>query len=293
MTATPEWLLELSRWYDGAARDLPWRAPGTTPYAVLVSEVMLQQTPVIRVVPAWTAWVERWPTAAALAAEPSGEAVRMWGRLGYPRRALRLHAACCAVVAEHGGELPTTVAGLLALPGVGDYTARAVAAFALRQRHPVVDTNVRRVVARVVEGVADAAVTKRDLARVEALLPEADEAAAHASIALMELGALLCTARAPRCTACPVRDDCAWWAAGRPELAAPVRRPQAFAGTDRPTSSISTMAQPTEVIPWRRPVPALAPPCCTPDPTTPRPAVKWNASGAPFVRAASTSLAAR
>ena len=233
MTGTLAWVQDLIRWYDGAARDLPWRRPGTTPYAVLVSEVMLQQTPVARVVPAYDAWLERWPTPAALAASPSGEAVRMWGRLGYPRRALRLHAACVTVVAEHGGELPTTVVGLLTLPGVGDYTARAVAAFALRQRHPVVDTNVRRVVARLVEGVADAAVSKRDLALVESLLPVADEEAAHASIALMELGALVCTARAPRCPACPVRERCAWLAAGHPELDAPVRRPQGFAGTDR------------------------------------------------------------
>src|SRR4051795_12501678 len=124
-------------WYAGHARDLPWRAPGTSPYAVLVSEVMLQQTPVARVVPAYLEWLARWPNARALAAAPSGEAVRQWGRLGYPRRALRLHAACTEVVESHDGELPTTVGELLSLPGVGDYTARAVAAFALRQRHPV------------------------------------------------------------------------------------------------------------------------------------------------------------
>ncbi|MCW2776679.1 MAG: mutY [Frankiales bacterium] len=223
----------LSDWYAGAARDLPWRRPGTSPYAVLVSEVMLQQTPVARVVPAYAAWLERWPTAAALAADEPGEAVRMWGRLGYPRRALRLHAAACAVVAEHGGELPRTVPELLTLPGVGAYTARAVAAFAFRQRAPVVDTNVRRVVARVVEGVADAAVTARDLALVEALLPQDPEAAAVASIAFMELGAVVCTARAPRCPVCPVADRCAWTLAGQPPLEAPVKRPQGYAGTDR------------------------------------------------------------
>ncbi|MCW2601030.1 MAG: mutY [Frankiales bacterium] len=227
------WIDDLTAWYAGAARDLPWRAPGTTPYAVLVSEVMLQQTPVARVIPAYDGWLARWPTPAALAADPSGEAVRMWGRLGYPRRALRLHAASTAVVLRFGGALPTTVPELLTLPGVGDYTARAVAAFALRQRHPVVDTNVRRVVARVVEGVGDAAVTKRDLALVEDLLPAGGEEAATASIALMELGALLCTARAPRCAACPVSASCAWLRAGSPPLAAPVKRPQGYAGTDR------------------------------------------------------------
>ena len=224
---------ELSTWYAAAQRDLPWRRAGTSAWAVLVSEVMLQQTPVARVIPAYGAWLERWPTPAALAADAPGEAVRMWGRLGYPRRALRLHAAAVTVVAEHDGELPRTVAQLLTLPGVGAYTARAVAAFAYRQRVPVVDTNVRRVVARAVEGIADAPVTTRDLVLVEGLLPAGEQAAAMASIALMELGALVCTARAPRCPTCPVRGRCAWLAAGRPELAAPVRRPQGYAGTDR------------------------------------------------------------
>ena len=221
------------RWYATAARDLPWRRPGTTPWGVLVSEVMLQQTPVARVEPAWLAWLERWPTPSALAADEPGEAVRAWGRLGYPRRALRLHAAATAVVERHGGRLPASVPELLALPGVGDYTARAVAAFAFRQRHPVVDTNVRRGVARAVEGRADAPVTRRDLALVEALLPEAGDDAATTSVALMELGALVCVARTPRCAVCPVADLCAWRRAGMPALDAPVRRPQSWAGTDR------------------------------------------------------------
>jgi A/G-specific adenine glycosylase len=224
---------EISAWYGVAARDLPWRRPGTGAWGVLLSEVMLQQTPVARVVPVWEQWMARWPIPAALAPEQPGEAVRAWGRLGYPRRALRLHAAATAVVERHGGELPVSVDELLALPGVGDYTARAVAAFAHRQRHPVVDTNVRRVVARVVEGVADATVTRRDLALVEALLPHDGEAAATASVAFMELGAIVCTARAPRCAACPVASRCAWRTAGSPALAAPVRRPQGYAGTDR------------------------------------------------------------
>lgn len=224
---------EVTAWYARAARDLPWRRPGTSPWGVLVSEVMLQQTPVARVEPVWQQWLARWPTPAALAADEPGEAVRAWGRLGYPRRALRLHAAAVDVVERHGGALPLTVGELMALPGVGDYTARAVAAFAHRQRHAVVDTNVRRVVARTVEGVADAPVTRRDLAVVEALLPADDEEAATASVALMELGALVCTARAPRCTACPVASRCAWLAAGVPPLDAPVKRPQGYAGTDR------------------------------------------------------------
>jgi A/G-specific adenine glycosylase len=211
----------VSHWYAGAARDLPWRRPGVDPWAVLVSEVMLQQTQVARVLPAYAAWLDRWPTPAALAADPPGEAVRMWGRLGYPRRALRLHACAVTVVERFDGRLPATVPELLQLPGVGDYTARAVVAFAHRRRVPVVDTNVRRVVARTVQGRADAPVTRADLALVEALLPDDDEAAATASVALMELGALVCTARAPRCPSCPVRASCAWVAAGRPDLERP------------------------------------------------------------------------
>ena len=220
-------------WYATARRELPWRRPGTSAWAVLVSEVMLQQTPVARVIPVYQAWLARWPTPASLAADPAGEAVRLWGRLGYPRRALRLHAAASTVVAQHAGELPRTVEALLSLPGVGDYTARAVAAFAYGQRVPVVDTNVRRVVARAVQGRADAAVSRRDLTLVEALLPPGEQEAATTSVALMELGALVCTSRAPRCGRCPLRACCAWLLAGQPDLEVPVRRPQGYAGTDR------------------------------------------------------------
>jgi endonuclease III len=146
-------------WYDANARDLPWRVPGTGAWAVLVSEVMLQQTPVVRVTPAWHAWMNRWPTPADLAADAPAEAIRMWGRLGYPRRAMRLHACAVALVERHDGAVPSDLDALLALPGVGTYTARAVATFAYGQRHPVVDTNVRRVVSRAVDGAADAGPT--------------------------------------------------------------------------------------------------------------------------------------
>jgi A/G-specific adenine glycosylase len=222
-------------WYAENARDLPWRSPGVTPWAILVSEVMLQQTPVTRVLPAYRAWLERWPTPAALAAEPAGEAVRMWDRLGYPRRALRLHECARVLTERHGGEVPSSVEELLELPGVGAYTARAVAAFAYGQRVPVVDTNVRRVVARAVAGSAEPGPpsTTRDLAAVAALLPSDVPTAARFSVAVMELGALVCTARAPRCTACPLRAVCAWRRAGCPPYAGPVRRVQGFAGTDR------------------------------------------------------------
>jgi A/G-specific adenine glycosylase len=217
-------------WYTTAARDLPWRRPEASAWGILVSEVMLQQTPVNRVLPAWEAWLARWPTPARLAAEPPAEAVRAWGRLGYPRRALRLHAAAAAMVNQHEGQVPSSLPELLALPGVGTYTAHAVAAFAFGQRVPVVDTNVARVVARVMDGMEPAAsVRARDLLRVEALLPQRE--APRASVALMELGALVCTAREPRCENCPVRSDCRFSAAGRPSGAA--RRVQTYAGTDR------------------------------------------------------------
>ncbi|HEX3816491.1 MAG TPA: A/G-specific adenine glycosylase [Mycobacteriales bacterium] len=225
----------VSRWYDEQARELPWRGPEVDGWAVLVSEIMLQQTPVKRVLPAYEAWLRRWPDAAALAADSPGEAVRMWGKLGYPRRALRLHACAVAIVEQHAGVVPDDVEALLALPGIGTYTARAVATFAYGQRHPVVDTNVRRLVARAIGGAGDAgpASATRDLAAVDVLLPEQSAAAAHASIAFMELGALICTARAPRCDACPVRTTCAWRLAGFPPYDGPAKPIQRFAGTDR------------------------------------------------------------
>jgi A/G-specific adenine glycosylase len=225
----------LLQWYADHQRDLPWRRPDASPWAVLVSELMLQQTPVVRVLPVYDVWLERWPTPADLAAEPSGEAVRAWGRLGYPRRALRLHAAAEAIVERHGGEVPDDHAALLALPGVGEYTAAAVASFAFRQRHAVLDTNVRRVLARAVGGVEfpPTALTRTERERAEQLLPDDPETAATWAIAVMELGALVCTANAPRCADCPVADRCAWRAAGYPAYDGPPRRGQAWDGTDR------------------------------------------------------------
>jgi A/G-specific adenine glycosylase len=222
-------------WYGAHARDLPWRRPGTSAWAVLVSEVMLQQTPVARVLPAYEAWLARWPQPADLATAAPGEAIRMWRKLGYPRRALRLHETARAIVDRHGGRVPDGLDELLALPGVGAYTARAVAAFAYGRRHAVVDTNVRRVVARAVLGRGDAgpASTARDLATTEALLPADGPRAARFGVGLMELGALVCTARAPRCRDCPVAADCAWGLAGSPAYDGPARAPQRFAGTDR------------------------------------------------------------
>src|SRR5215472_17824721 len=140
------------RWYAAHARDLPWRRGDASAWSVLVSEIMLQQTPVARVLPAHAAWLARWPTPPALAAASPGDAVRQWGRLGYPRRALRLHAAARVISERHGGEVPRSIDALRALPGVGSYTAAAVASFAFGQRHPVLDTNVRRVLARMATG---------------------------------------------------------------------------------------------------------------------------------------------
>ena len=207
-------------WYARNARDLPWRAPDATPWAVLVSEIMLQQTPVARVLPEYLGWMTRWPTPAALAAEPAGEAIRQWGRLGYPRRALRLHETATILVARYGGSVPADLDALRALPGIGSYTAAAVASFAFGQRHAVLDTNVRRVLARLAAGQpwaggsSSASVAERRLA--ESLLPAEPAVAARWSVAVMELGALVCTAASPRCGDCPVARECAWLAAGRP-----------------------------------------------------------------------------
>ncbi|KAA9152407.1 A/G-specific adenine glycosylase [Amycolatopsis acidicola] len=222
-------------WFDRTHRDLPWRRPACTGWGVLVSEIMLQQTPVARVQPIWEEWLERWPVPSALAAASQGEVLRAWGKLGYPRRALRLHAAAAAIAEQHGDVVPSNVDTLLALPGIGAYTARAVAAFAYGKRAPVVDTNVRRVVARAVHGAGDAgpASNTRDMADVEALLPVDEARAARFSAALMELGALVCTARSPRCADCPIYDTCAWQRAGRPAYDGPAKPTQKFAGTDR------------------------------------------------------------
>jgi A/G-specific adenine glycosylase len=159
----------------------------------------------------------------------------MWGKLGYPRRALRLHECARALVERFDGRVPDDVASLETLPGIGAYTSRAIAVFAYRQRHPVVDTNVRRVVARAVHGAGDAGPPSntRDMADVEVMLPLENARAARFSAALMELGALVCTARSQRCADCPIYADCAWQHAGRPEYAGPAKVVQKFAGTDR------------------------------------------------------------
>jgi A/G-specific adenine glycosylase len=228
-------VLRVLSWYAEHARDLPWRRPEATPWAIMVSEFMLQQTPVERVREPWQAWLERWPTPSSLAAAAPGDAVRAWGRLGYPRRALRLHQAAQMITKDFGGRVPEDCESLLSLPGVGSYTAAAIRSFAYGRREIVLDTNVRRVLARIGCGVAFPGPAPTTQARrlAEELAPEHPQRAAHWGIASMELGALVCKARNPLCEACPVQDLCAWRRAGNPAWAGAPRRGQAYQGTDR------------------------------------------------------------
>jgi A/G-specific adenine glycosylase len=230
----PDLAAPLVAWYADNARDLPWRRPGFGAWGVLVSEFMLQQTPVSRVVPHLEEWLALWPAPADLAAAAPADAVRQWANLGYPRRALWLHRAAVEIRDRHDGVVPRDVDALLALTGIGDYTARAVAVFAYGDRHPVVDTNTRRVLARAVEGRAQPGPPARgDLERMAAILPDDRAGAAIVNAAAMELGALVCTARTPRCDACPLADRCAWRAAGYPASPDLRRRQARYEGSDR------------------------------------------------------------
>jgi len=219
-------------WFVDNARPLPWRS--TSPWGVLVSEFMLQQTPVSRVEPAWRAWMDRWPEPVDLAGESSGEAVRAWGRLGYPRRALRLHATAVAITHEHGGQVPRDENQLRALPGVGEYTAAAVRAFAFGENAVVLDVNVRRVISRAWSGIDEppAHMTAAERALAAGLAQSAPDASLWAA-ASMELGAVVCTKRVPQCPACPVARTCAWRRAGSPALDKAPRRQPRFEGSDR------------------------------------------------------------
>jgi A/G-specific adenine glycosylase len=224
------------RWYAEHRRDLPWRSPDVDAWGVLVSEVMLQQTPVARVEPVWRNLLARWPAPADLAEASAADVVRAWDRLGYPRRALRLLACARVVVEQHGGRVPTAAAELLALPGVGAYTAAAVSAFAHGDRVAVLDTNVRRVLGRLLgaQALPPPVQTRAETSRAQAVLPADAATSVTWNVAVMELGALVCTARAPRCQDCPLAAACAWRAAGYPADAhAARRRTQAWHGTDR------------------------------------------------------------
>lgn len=234
----------LAQWWQTNARDLPWRFGRTTPWGVLVSEVMSQQTQMGRVVPYWTAWMDRWPDAAALADAPKSDVITAWGRLGYPRRALRLQECAHVIAYDYADELPHTYDELLALPGIGDYTASAVLSFAFGERIAVVDTNIRRVLSRAFVGVeslgGSASPAERALAK--RLLPDDDSAKCRRfdrpsvvwNQAVMELGATVCTAKSPLCEACPIAGKCAFLRNGRPGLGQRRTRPrQRFQGTDR------------------------------------------------------------
>lgn len=225
----------LDSWYRTAGRHhLPWRLTRDS-YAVLVSEVMLQQTQVSRVLPAYISWLGRWPALVDLASASPGDVIRQWAGLGYNRRALNLHRAAGRLLANDFARVPADPGLLVSLPGVGRYTAAAVSSFAGERRVAVVDTNIARVLGRHQLGLpsgrdAPAAAIWR---LAEALLPATGAAARDHNLALMDLGALVCRASAPRCEACPVAASCAWFAAGRPAAAlAPARTPR-FESTDR------------------------------------------------------------
>ena len=217
-------------WFKRNKRDLPWRT--TTPWGVMVSEYMLQQTPVNRVLPKWIEWMERWPTPKDLAAATPAQVITAWGRLGYPRRALRLHAAAQIIAEDFNNEVPEDELTLQQLPGIGQYTAAAIAAFAFNQRTLVMDVNIRRVLTRVIDGNEHPkpAPTSRERARRLALLPEKN---AHTwAAATMELGAMVCTSKNPKCELCPVISACNWRKNGYPKSDL-IRKSQDWHGTDR------------------------------------------------------------
>ena len=218
-------------WYHENKRDLPWRA--STPWGVLVSEFMLQQTPVHRVLPQWQRWMELWPTPHDLAMAPLSDALREWGRLGYPRRAKRLHECAIAIVRDHDGEVPHELTQLRALPGIGEYTAAAIRAFAFNRSEVVLDINIRRLYARCWSGVAEPTNSpnnaERDLAR--RLIPAGDDGTWAA--ATMELGALICKARNPLCEQCPLQQQCLWRENDYPKSHSKERRSQQWHGSDR------------------------------------------------------------
>ncbi|MGO3659079.1 MAG: A/G-specific adenine glycosylase [Corynebacterium casei] len=221
-------------WFDLNERPLPWRNKTTSAWGILISEVMSQQTPVARVAPQWQEWIERWPTPADFAKASKAEVLRAWGKLGYPRRALRLHECAQAIVERHDGAVPSNVDELLALPGIGAYTARAVACFHFQQDVPVVDTNVRRVYGRAVTGqFLQPQSSAKELGQVAKVTT-----GPRCSAALMELGALVCTAKSPKCDICPIRHTCQWQKLGCPQpseedLSKAKKRVQKFTGTDR------------------------------------------------------------
>ena len=211
------------------------RAADVSDWGTLVFEIMSQQTPIARVQPIWLEWMERWPTPADVAAASSADIIVAWANLGYPSRALRLKACAAAIVEKHGGEVPLSLKELTLLPGVGTYTASALLAFRHGIRVPVLDTNVRRVLVRFLDGrefPPHTTPSKAETMRADAMLPEDGHKAAEVSLSLMEFGALVCSQLSPSCDECTIHDNCAWAAAGFPK---DEKRPtpQPYAGTDR------------------------------------------------------------
>lgn len=219
---------------DSRRPDLPWRST-RDPWAVLVSECMAQQTQLARVIPAYRRFMAEFPTPAACAQASLGSVLRAWQGLGYNRRARNLHRSAAAIVADHGGRVPSDLAALLGLPGVGAYTARAVLAFAFEADVGVVDTNAGRVLSRAVAGRPLRPAEAQDL--VDAMVP-AGRGWGFGQ-ALLDLGASLCVAGEPRCCDCPIRRRCRWAASGRPDPdpargSAGTAEPQpVFEGSDR------------------------------------------------------------
>jgi A/G-specific adenine glycosylase len=226
-------------WYRENKRDLPWR--DSDPWGVLVSEIMLQQTPVARVLPIYIQWMKHWPTAASLAQATPAEVITAWGRLGYPRRALRLHECAKVITTQHNGVVPSTEIELRKLPGVGEYTSAALIAFAFGGRSLVLDINIRRLFSRVVDGVETpkAAPTKSERVERKKLIPE--KSAAIWAAATMELGALICTAKKPKCGVCPLADQCKWRNLDFP-LSDQPKRTQTWHGTDRQCRGVIVQA---------------------------------------------------
>ena len=221
---------EITSWFKKNKRDLPWRESDA--WGVLVSEFMLQQTPVNRVLPVYEAWMKRWPTAASLAKATPAEVITAWGRLGYPRRALRLHECAKEITHNLEGKIPESQAELRELPGIGEYTAAAITAFAFEKRSLVLDINIRRLFARLFDGVETPTqtATKVENSRYEELIPKKDP---HLwAAATMELGAVICTSQSPKCGICPVAHVCTWRSLDYPKSDV-VKRRQSWHGTDR------------------------------------------------------------
>jgi len=230
---------EITKWFAKNKRDLPWRK--TTPWGVLVSEIMLQQTPVARVEPIWHTWMKLWPTPKDLAAATPAQVIKEWGRLGYPRRALRLRECAQVIATDFNNKVPDNEIQLRKLPGIGDYTAAAVMAFAFQERSLVLDINIRRLFSRIYDGVQSptAAPNKTERAARAELVPKKN---AHIwAAATMELGALICTAQKPKCEICPVADSCKWRSLNYPQSDQP-KRTQACNGTDRQCRGIIVQA---------------------------------------------------